>query len=119
MISAPLYANVLLGGPNSAPATAEALAALVSALPAGTTWGAAGIGAFQLKMNAISIFMGGHVRTGLEDNLWFDGQRRRPATNPELVERIALLAGIADRPLATPEQVRERLGIGGIVTLRA
>ena len=119
VISAPLYANVLLGGPNSAPATAEALAALVSALPAGTTWGAAGIGAFQLKMNAISIFMGGHVRTGLEDNLWFDGQRRRPATNPELVERIALLAGIADRPLATPEQVRERLGIGGIVTLRA
>jgi 3-keto-5-aminohexanoate cleavage enzyme len=110
LITPPLYANVLLGGPNSAPATAGALATLVDALPAGTTWGAAGIGAFQLKMNAIAIFMGGHVRTGLEDNLWLNGQRRRPATNAELVERVAALARIADRPLATPEQTRARLG---------
>jgi uncharacterized protein (DUF849 family) len=62
-------------------------------------------------MNALSIFMGGHVRTGLEDNLWLDAQRRRPATNPELVERVAALARIADRPLATPEQTRARLGL--------
>jgi 3-keto-5-aminohexanoate cleavage enzyme len=110
VIAPPLYANVLLGGPNSAPATAGALAALVDALPAGTTWGAAGIGAFQLKMNAIAIFAGGGVRTGLEDNLWLDARRRRPATNVELVERVADLARVADRPIATAEQTRERLG---------
>jgi 3-keto-5-aminohexanoate cleavage enzyme len=110
LVAPPLYANVLLGGPNSAPATAGALAALVAALPAGTTWGAAGIGAFQLPMNAIAIFMGGHVRTGLEDNLWLDGCRRRPATNRELVERVVALARIAGRPIAAPEQTRARLG---------
>ena len=110
VIAPPLYANVLLGGPNTAPATAGALAALVDALPAGTTWGAAGLGAFQLKMNAIAIFMGGHVRTGLEDNLWLDAQRRQPATNPALVDRVAALARVAGRPIATAAQTRARLG---------
>ena len=110
VIAPPLYANVLLGGPNTAPATAGALAALAGALPAGTTWGAAGIGAFQLSMNAIAIFAGGHVRTGLEDNLWLDAGRRRLATNAELVDRVVSLAHIAERPIATPEQTRERLG---------
>jgi 3-keto-5-aminohexanoate cleavage enzyme len=112
VIAPPLYANVLLGGPNTAPATAGSLAALVHALPAGTTWGAAGFGAFQLSMNAIALFAGGHVRTGLEDNLWLDAARRRPATNAELVDRVAALARIADRPIATPEQTRARLGFG-------
>src|SRR4051794_14552766 len=59
------YANLLLGSVNTAPATARDLALLVDALPAGAVWAGAGIGAFQLPMNAIAIFMGGHVRTGL------------------------------------------------------
>jgi uncharacterized protein (DUF849 family) len=109
-ITPPLYANVLLGGPNTAPATAGALAALVDALPPGTTWGAAGLGAFQLKMNAIAIFMGGHVRTGLEDNLWLDARRRQPATNVALVDRLVALAGVAGRPIATAAETRATLG---------
>jgi uncharacterized protein (DUF849 family) len=115
-IEAPLYANVLLGGPNTAPATAGDLARLVDALPAGTTWGAAGLGAFQLSMNAVAIFMGGHVRTGLEDNLWMDAGRATPATNPALVERVVALAGIAGRPLATVAHTRARLGMAAYQT---
>jgi uncharacterized protein (DUF849 family) len=111
VLEAPLYANVMLGGPNTAPATAEALAQLTRALPAGTAWAAGGLGAFQLPMNAVAIFTGGHVRTGLEDNPTMDAERRIPATNRQLVARVAELARIAGRPLATAAQTRALLGL--------
>lgn len=113
VLEAPLYANLLLGADDAAPATAGELAHLVGALPAGTTWAAGGIGAFQLPMNAIALFMGGHVRTGLEDNPALDADRRRPATNAGLVTRLTELARIADRRVATPAEVRARLGLDG------
>lgn len=105
------YANLLLGSANTAPATAGDLAQLVRALPAGTVWAAAGIGAFQLAMNAIAVFMGGHVRTGLEDNAYLDHVDRTPATNEALVERIAALAEFAGRRLATVDETRAMLGL--------
>jgi uncharacterized protein (DUF849 family) len=115
----PLYANVILGSVNTAPATARSLAHLVDALPPGTTWAAGGLGPFQLPMNAMAILMGGHVRTGLEDNPAFDAGRTRPATNPGLVARVAELARIADRPLATPAEVRERLSLDALPAVSA
>jgi 3-oxoadipate:acetyl-CoA acetyltransferase len=111
VLQAPLYANVILGGPNTAPATAAALAQLTGALPAGTVWAAGGLGAFQLPMNAVAVFIGGHVRTGLEDNPTMDAERRVPATNPQLVARLGQLAEIAGRPLATCAQTRALLGL--------
>jgi 3-keto-5-aminohexanoate cleavage enzyme len=111
VVADPLYANVILGGPNTPPATAAALSALVAALPAETTWAAGGFGAFQLPMNAMAVFMGGHVRTGLEDNPTLDAARTQPATNRALIERVAELARLAGRRLATPPEVRERLGL--------
>jgi predicted N-acetyltransferase YhbS len=111
VLEPPFYANLMMGSLGTAPARAADLAHIVGALPAGTTWAAAGLGAFQLPMNAMAIFMGGHVRTGLEDNPYFDYGSRTPATNPALVRRVAELARLAGRPLATPAQVRERLGL--------
>jgi ribosomal-protein-alanine N-acetyltransferase len=87
------------------------LAHIVDSLPAGTTWAAAGLGGTQLPMNAMAVFAGGHVRTGLEDNPYLDYAARTPATNPALVRRVAELAALAGRPVATPAQVRERLGL--------
>jgi 3-keto-5-aminohexanoate cleavage enzyme len=110
-LTRPLYANLILGSVNTAPATARSLAHLVDALPPDTTWAAGGLGAFQLPMTAMAIFMGGHVRTGLEDNPSYDAERTRPATNPGLVARVAELAAIAGRRLATATEVRERLGL--------
>ncbi len=109
LIRAPLYANLLLGSVNTAPATAESLVHLVGALPPATTWAAAGIGAFQLKMNALAVFMGGHVRTGLEDNPYLDPASRAPATNIALVQRVAELAQLAGRRLATGPETRAML----------
>jgi 3-keto-5-aminohexanoate cleavage enzyme len=112
VLEGPLYANLILGSVNTAPATARALAHLVDSLPPGSTWAAGGLGPFQLPMNAMAIFMGGHVRTGLEDNPSYDAARTRPATNAGLVTRVAELAAVAGRRLATPAEVRERLGLG-------
>lgn len=111
LLEPPLCANVLLGGPNTAPARAGDLAALTGALPAATVWVGAGIGAFQLAVNGLAIFMGGHVRTGLEDNPHFDQARRTPATNAALVERVVALGAAAGRRAATPAEVRAMLGL--------
>lgn len=111
LLPEPMYANVLLGSPNTAPARIGDLASLVDALPAGTVWAAAGIGVFQLPMNAIAIFAGGHVRTGLEDNPHLDQATRAPATNAQLVARVAELARIAGRPLSSATETRATLGL--------
>ncbi|HSI79886.1 MAG TPA: GNAT family N-acetyltransferase [Solirubrobacterales bacterium] len=111
LLEPPLYANLLLGSHHTAPATLRELSHLVDSLPSGTVWAAAGIGAYQLPANALSIFAGGHVRTGLEDNPYLDWERRLPATNARLVERVVELAERAGRRPAAPLQAREMLGL--------
>jgi 3-keto-5-aminohexanoate cleavage enzyme len=111
VLEPPFYANLMMGSLGTAPARMADLAHIVGALPDQTTWAVAGLGATQLPMNAMSVFAGGHVRTGLEDNPYFDYDARRPATNSGLVRRVAGLARIAGREVATPAQVRERLGL--------
>jgi 3-keto-5-aminohexanoate cleavage enzyme len=111
VLEPPLYANLLLGSPGMAPGRAGDLAHLVAALPADTLWAAAGIGAFQLAMNAIAIFMGGGVRTGLEDNPYLDWQTREPTTNAAMVARCVEIARVAGRRPATSAEVREWLAL--------
>jgi 3-keto-5-aminohexanoate cleavage enzyme len=110
LIEPPIYANLMLGFPNSAPADARSLVALVQALPAGTeAWAAGGFGAYQLPAGALAIAMGGHVRTGLEDNPYLDAEGTVPATNVALVERAVAVAAGLQRPIATPEETRRLL----------
>jgi uncharacterized protein (DUF849 family)/GNAT superfamily N-acetyltransferase len=111
VLEPPFYANLMMGSLGTAPARMGDLAHIVSSLPQGTTWAAAGLGGTQLPMNAMAVFAGGHVRTGLEDNPYLDYAARTPATNPALVRRVAEMAALAGRPVATPAQVRERLGL--------
>ncbi|HEX8208034.1 MAG TPA: 3-keto-5-aminohexanoate cleavage protein [Solirubrobacteraceae bacterium] len=105
------YVNVLLGSPWTSPLTPAMLAAFLSEIPDGWTWALAGIGRFQLDAVLLALGSGGHVRIGMEDNVWHDRGRTRPATNAGLVERVAALAELAERPLATPRQTRELLGL--------
>jgi 3-keto-5-aminohexanoate cleavage enzyme len=109
----PLYFNLLLGSLGTLSATPFHLAALAMSLPDGARWGAAGIGRFQFSVNAMAVTMGGHVRVGLEDNLWMDDTKERPASNLELVERIVALAGAAEREIATPAEARAIIGLDG------
>lgn len=110
------YANLMLGFPSGAPADARSLLALIDGLPAGTTWAAAGLGDYQRPAAALAVAIGGHVRTGLEDNP--DLAPGVPATNAELVRRTVDLAHAAGRVVATPAQTRTLLGLSAAVGSR-
>jgi uncharacterized protein (DUF849 family) len=107
----PYVCNLLLGSLGTLMATPLNLALLVERLPPGALWSAAGIGRYQFPMNALGIVSGGHVRTGLEDNLYMDRAKREPATNLRLVERLVTLAAASGRRVATPAETRARIGV--------
>lgn len=107
----PFVFNLLLGSLGTLAATAENLAWLVRRLPPGSRWQAAGIGRAQWPINALAVTMGGHVRTGLEDNLHMDAGKQERASNPRLVSRIVGLAAALGRPVATLVEARSILGL--------
>lgn len=107
----PFVFNLLLGSLGTLAATPLNLALLLERLPQGAFWSVAGIGRFQFPMNALGIVIGGHVRTGLEDNLYLDAEKITLASNELLVQRLANLAHAVGRPIATTEQARTLLGL--------
>lgn len=109
LVQRPLYVNVLLGNIAGAQADALHLAAILAALPEDCIVSVAGIGRSQLTANGLGLLLADGVRVGLEDNLWLDAARSRPASNPALVERVLRLAQELERPLASRAQVRARL----------
>jgi uncharacterized protein (DUF849 family) len=108
----PYYFNILLGNVASAQAELLHVATILSALPPDAYWSLAGFGHHQLAMNSVAIAMGGGIRIGLEDNLWLDAARTKPATNPALVERAIELAALHGRALMKPNELRDVLHLG-------
>lgn len=86
------------------------LSYLARLLPSDWEWGVAGIGRYQLPLAAQAIVMGGHVRVGFEDNIYFS-KGVLAASNAQLVERIKSLAELLQRPVATVEETRDMLHI--------
>ncbi|MBI5577727.1 MAG: 3-keto-5-aminohexanoate cleavage protein [Deltaproteobacteria bacterium] len=108
-IKAPLHFDFVLGAPGSMPGTVKNLQFLSESIPRGSTWTVAGIGKAEIPLSAAAIAMGGHVRVGLEDNLYLpDGSR---ASNPLLVEKIVRLAREIGREIATPDEARSVLSL--------
>jgi 3-keto-5-aminohexanoate cleavage enzyme len=107
LLTAPLFFQLVLGVAGGAPATLRELLHLVQMIPEGSLWSVCAIGRAQLPMNTHAIAMGGHARTGLEDNLWY--RRGVPASNAMLVERVRRLAELLERPVATPDDARRML----------
>ncbi|MFA5812573.1 MAG: 3-keto-5-aminohexanoate cleavage protein [bacterium] len=110
MIPSPLWWQFVLGVKGGAPATARSLLHLVDSLPAGSLWSVCAVGGRQLSMNVLAIAMGGHARTGLEDNLYYRrGELAR--SNAQLVARLTRIARECGREPATPAEAREILGL--------
>jgi uncharacterized protein (DUF849 family) len=113
LLKPPVHVQFVLGIPGALPADREVLEfelrQLTRVLP-GATWTAAGIGRHQLTVNEWALELGGHCRTGLEDNLRFD-KNRLASSNAELVQRVAELAAKFERPVATPAEARRLLGL--------
>jgi len=109
LIEAPFYFNLLLG--NIACAQADLLHSgmMVNDLPEDSFWSMAGIGEAQLPMNSLSIAVGGGVRVGLEDNIWYDSNRTQLATNLSLLERVHTIAHANGRSVMSSETFRKRM----------
>jgi len=101
--------QLCLGIPWGAPADTTTMKAMVDNLPAGATWAGFGIGRAQMPMAAQAVLLGGHVRVGLEDNLWLD--KGVPASNGSLVERVRQMLGCMGAKAMTPAQGRVAMGL--------
>ncbi len=111
LVAAPAFVQFALGLRWGAPSDAATILLMRSMLPAGSQWVAFGAGAEQMPVAAQSVLLGGHVRVGLEDNLY----RRRGvlARNAELVEdAVKLVETLGQRP-ATSAEARDILGLAG------
>ena len=104
----PLHFNFVLGVPGGMPATAKNLLFLLDLIPLTSTWTVSGIGKYQLSMNTLGILLGGHVRTGFEDNIYYRKGFLSQGNAP-LVDRLVKLAETLDRPIASPAEAREIL----------
>lgn len=100
--------DFVLGVPGAMPGTPEALMYLKSQLPDGATWSVAGIGPAQLQLGTMAVVLGGHVRVGFEDNIYFR-KGELASSNAQLVQRIADISRRLERPVATPDEARDIL----------
>jgi 3-keto-5-aminohexanoate cleavage enzyme len=110
LIEEPYYINLIFGyGTFSIPHPRNVLT-LVESLPDNSEFNLLAVGPHQLPLTTLSILLGGHVRIGMEDNLYYErGVKAR--SNAQLVERTVEIAERLGRELATPEEAREMLGM--------
>jgi 3-keto-5-aminohexanoate cleavage enzyme len=106
----PLHFQFVLGTPWGAPATPKTLLHFHEQIPAGATWSVIGIGRHQLPMAMMAMIMGGHIRVGMEDNIYL--RKGVPAkTNAELVQRVVRLCREYGRDIAAPAEARKLLNL--------
>jgi 3-keto-5-aminohexanoate cleavage enzyme len=106
LLEPPYYFNLILGNIACAQADILHLGLMINELPEDSIWSVGAVGDSQLRMNSIAIAAGGGVRVGLEDNIWFDAERTRLATNRELVERVVYIARSMGREPLSPREAR-------------
>src|SRR5690606_5144443 len=119
LVDRPLHVQFVLGIRNALPPRRQVLEFLVSELQdlaPDATWAAAGLSRHQLEVNHWCLELGGHCRTGLEDNIYFD-QERLARSNAELVERVAGLCERYDRHPASVAETRSILGLSSVETM--
>ena len=112
-ISRPLHVQCVMGVKNAMPVDRtvfEFYIATLKRLAPDATWTGAGIGKDQLTLNRWSLELGGHCRTGLEDNVRWDKTTIAPS-NAALVQRVAALCAKYGRTPATPAEARRLLGL--------
>ena len=110
LLKPPLHFQFVLGVVGGMPATAKSLLHLSEVLPQGSTWSVIGIGPGQLPMAVIGMAMGGHVRVGLEDNIYYS-KGVLAKSNAQLVERVVKIAKEFGRDVAKPEESRKLLNL--------
>ena len=105
LIDEPLHFDFVMGVPGGIPGTVKNLLHMAESIPAGSTWTVAGMGRTELPLGTAAVIMGGHVRVGFEDNIYYT-KGVLAESNAQLVERIVRVAEIHSRPVATPDEAR-------------
>lgn len=109
VVKPPIF-QLCLGVPWGIEANVENLVYMRNNLPSDAIWSSLGIGRHHFTMTTASIIMGGHVRVGLEDNIYIK-KNVLASNNAEMVNKIAEIARFMDRGIATPTEAREILGL--------
>lgn len=102
--------DFVLGVPGAMPATLANLLHLIQLIPSEATWTVAGIGRHQLPLATHALLLGGHVRVGFEDNIYY-AKGVLAKHNAQLVERVVRIASELQRDIASPDEARQILGI--------
>lgn len=106
----PYWCSLILGMQSGTLPTPRNLINLVDNIPEETNWQCIAIGRHQLPLTTVAIAMGGHIRVGLEDNVFYR-KGERAESNAQLVSRAARIAGEMERPIATPNEARKIIGL--------
>jgi 3-keto-5-aminohexanoate cleavage enzyme len=107
---APGMLHMVLGVIGGAPASVEVITSFALMVPAAAPWMVTAIGRHNFPMMAVTLALGGHIRTGLEDVVYV-APGEYAQSNAQLVTRARSLCEAIGRPVATPAQAREILGI--------
>lgn len=110
LVTGPLQFSFVMGVRGGVPGDPTLLPALISMLPEGSIWQAIGIGRAQLPLSFAALALGGNIRVGFEDNVYFH-KGQLAESNAQFVRRAVGLVEAAGRVVATPGHVRERLGV--------
>lgn len=110
LIKTPMHFDFVLGVPGAMGGELRDLLYMIDSIPTGSTWTVAGVGRYQLPLNIAAIMLGGHARTGFEDNIYYK-KGEIATSNAQLVERIARLSREMGREVATPDEARVILGL--------
>ncbi|MBI1775425.1 MAG: 3-keto-5-aminohexanoate cleavage protein [Proteobacteria bacterium] len=112
LIDAPALLQIVLGVAWGAPATPETMTLMRGQVPKGAHWAAFGISRMQFPMVAQAVLLGGHVRVGLEDNLYLEKSVLAP-NNAALVEKAIKIVRLLGAEPMSPAEVRQELGLRG------
>jgi uncharacterized protein (DUF849 family) len=111
LLTAPYYFNLIFGNIACAQANLLSVGLMINELPVASFISLGGIGSYQLKINSLAISMGYGVRVGLEDNIWYDDDRHKLATNIDLLRRIHTISQANEHSLFNATELRAALGL--------
>lgn len=112
VLAAPLHINLVMGMPGSQPATPAALLYLYQNLPEKCTWSVSIIGKEHVALSTMALALGGNVRVGIEDNLYYS--KGVLSTNLNLLHRMKNIAIAMGKEIATADEARQMLSLSGI-----
>lgn len=105
------YFNIFFGNLGTAPLDSANIASMLSLIPENGHWAFAGLGRYQLDANILALGLGGSIRTGIEDNVYYDQEKKILASNLGLVQRIRRIMSEMDLDTYSQKDARALIGL--------